>query len=227
MNGKTAKKLLMRGRVRAFWGQRAYFIVRLPKSVAPGEPEPLTFDGFERGNLAGRWHRPDKSEFIQITEYHTTREPVQDEEWHPVYFPTLDYRAEEPDEDGNHYESWSYWTGARYVRRPGVEGEGASSKDFDKTPLDEETVGAYRARSLWHRSLTELEPASLAPFREAQFWARSTHVLLSGDWMYIRFGVKWHNPKTKLRFCSSVAHAVTATKRAGINVRVLAPPRGS
>lgn len=65
MNGKTAKKILMKSRMNCLWGQRAYFHVRFPRDLVP-EPPQVEFPGFTPSAVQGRtWNRQDGA-FIQI-----------------------------------------------------------------------------------------------------------------------------------------------------------------
>lgn len=221
MNGKTARKLLMRGRSRNFWGRRAYLTVRVPVSLVPTPmPEPVRFEGFREGPFAGSWKSLDDSEYITISRVATGRDPHDTtfgymRPWQPVYFANRDHVGAV----GADYESWSYWTGTR-TKTVGTDVNEEPLQE--RSALDERTVGLHKAHQEW---LDRLQLEGLHPVLDALvisgYAAKSVHYEVKGQNILVTFGVKWFYPDTKLRFASGLGRAFRLAKRMGIPIRVI------
>ena len=207
MNGKTAKKCLMRGRTTSWWGRRAYLTVRVPVSLVPTPmPAPVRFEGFRAGPFPGLWESLAGSETITISRVMVGHDPNVGAilPWQPVYFanraPTV--RAA--------YEVWSYWTGTRIE----------DAREY--TALDEATVGRHKAHQEW---LDRLQLEGLHPVLDALVFAgseaKSVHFEVKGHDIFVTFGVKWFYPDTKLRFAANLGKAFRVAKRIGIPIRAI------
>lgn len=215
MNGKTAKKLLMRGRTKSFWGRRAYLTVRLPLSLVPTPcPEPVTFAGLSAEG-DGTWMNEDTTEIVHAYKASIGTDPrkLARMAHEPVYFATKEYDGD----DG--YEHWTFWTGTHY-RTIGTLADGRGI--HEKTPIDEATVARHKAYVEWHDRLhhTGLNPV-LDAFVEAGDSAKATYFEVEGDNLLVTYGVKYFYPNRKRRFAAKLARAFRTAKALGIQVRAL------
>lgn len=200
MNARSVRKRLMRGRRRAFWGDRAYLRVRLPASLVPTAPPAVEFPGMTPSVWAGTWLSADESECVVIGQWHCGVDPrdMARPAWEPVYF------AEQGDGGG-----WSYWTGHR-------------ERGEEREPLPEATVAQHRAFMAWQDSLTQYgHHESLDAFLDAGYWAKSTRASVDGGALLLEFGVNWRYPKRRRAFCADFARAMKVAKMLGVAARVL------
>jgi hypothetical protein len=209
MNGKTAKKLLMRGRAHGFWGRRAYLTVRLPLSIVSPPPPAPVFPGLAPSPyLDGLWLSPDESEHVSIEQLFCGADPsaFQHKPWEPVYF------AERERPDPAH-GGWSFWTGHRGRKvGDGVEHE----------PLPMDIVAMHRARDAWQRALYRYgQNDVLDAFLATGEWAKSMDWAVDGEHLLVMYGVKWFYPERKRRFAALLSRAMKTAKRAGVAARVL------
>jgi hypothetical protein len=204
MNGKTAKKLLMRSRV----GRRAYLTVRLPASLVP-HPEPLEFEGM-RPVYAGGWEKPDGSEAVDISHVYGRAESAPQD----ALFIEPEWSEEFA---GERVETVSWWEGRR-LRRITAEAEDG----YDSSPLEPGLIARHRDFALWRESLTKYGTHPVLDwFVAASEWAKDCDAQLRGEDLLLTYSVKWCYPRRKLGFSAALARAVREAKRAGVPVRVV------
>ncbi len=115
MNGRTIRKLLMRGRVRTMFGARALFVVRLPLSAIP-EPKP-SFKAPGKASYEGCWTRDNEDgtrTLFNIPELHGSRDPAKMDRKKNGFLPDIHHAkclSSETDEDGELYEKWVWYEG--------------------------------------------------------------------------------------------------------------------
>lgn len=240
MNGRTIRKLLMRGRVGTFYGARALFVVRVPLSAIP-EPVP-PFKPLGEASYEGCWSRPNEDgtrTLFHIAEIQGFRDPTKRKRKEKDGFiPDLHHvrcDSSEVDEEGELHEDWSWFEGTETLVGP-EPGGGQLAPVLGRRNLPAELVDAYVRKRRWANKYAYGPRAALGPVEEtglpwldelhyAAGFARRFQPLLHANSMDLAYFVKWWHPRTKLWFCAAMHKALDVCKKAGVDVRVLRPPR--
>lgn len=234
MNARAIKKRLMRGRVRSFWGRRAFITVRLPLSVIPVElpPEPHPRDDPEvadpelwESDMFGGWRRDlDASgRPVDILDYDGD---VTIESWS---FASVSC-GEDPRErleiaDRHVCESHGIF---RWVEGKHVRGHRLAGGPYEITRrrrLSDDLVDAHIAwadaqRRYLEGVLGETGSDVLDAFHAAATWARTTYPEVCDGFLYIAYSVKWFYADQKYRFCADLSRAIRLARANGVDVRV-------
>ena len=206
MNGRTIKKRLMKGRLRTFWGKRAFVTVRLPATLVPPEPPKSGPPGaHEKGSgweelAGGTWVRettqPDGS--------------VLHEVW----------------DIGHIYgggEDW--WEGITRTQTV-PPGGSLNTEAWVTEDLPDEEIEKHVAYEEWRAKwLIGMEGSTGQPvldaFHLAANAAKTTYPEIGNGFIYITYSVKWFYPWTKHRFCADLHRAFDVARKAGVPARLL------
>lgn len=201
MNGRTAYKLLMRGRTRNFWGRRAYFTIRIPLSAITE-----TYPRFD--SVALGLGRPDNS---------NTPQRIEDGRLHRAHF--------EWDEDASGLVGETFvYTAEAY--RAFIERDDPRPDILERAPVPQEIVKQYAAERAWGRKYAEtLEYPKGHPLEhlaDAVEWCKTTYYEVCGDYLYLTYSVKYFYPERARRFAAAAKKAVNVARKRGVTLRVVA-----
>lgn len=241
MNGKTAKKLLMRGRDSVFWGRRAFLTVRLPLSLVP-EPVPprVPVDRVgESTGMGGYWKRSDENGHTVLTAISHPSSGGDPQRFIdrgeikvPVYHVNHEsYEYDETDDDGkvigketSHHYDW--WEIHEYVFD---NYDTPEQKQIEDRAGSADLVDMYRARKQWIEKYTQGRGGEgtgipvLDGFLVAAYWAKTTYESVdeARGWFYITYSVKWFYSHRKRGFARDLSRAMKRAKKAGVLARVV------
>ena len=240
----------MRGRVKTFYGSRALFVVRIPRS-AIAEPVPPFKPPPGEEVLQGTWRVENEDgtttlreiRKIDRNETRPTPEGRSKKSFGGNFEPDihhLEYTQHEAILTDEVYEEWSWYEGVEVVRGPQAEGQMPSKVPvISRKNLPAEMVDAYVARRRWiekyawgplgyHNALPSTGIAWLDALHDAGRCAKRFQPLVytNSGAMDFSFFIQWRKcPEAKLSFCARMSRALKLAKRAGVDVRVLRPPR--
>lgn len=221
MNGKSLKKRLMRGKVKSFWGERAYLTVRLPMNLFP-----KPFPHFKGKHLASCWTEVKDGKLYQyyISNVSSGFDPRKRKEGECSKNFSLDIFFLEENDSNQEWKSYSWWEGARLV----FDSPDAKGKVIETTNLDKELISAYRSQTLWVVDYLQFGkfdecPQVLQEFLNASNWAKTFYHSFSKDYkyLYLTYSVKWKVPSYKRRFLNDLAKAMKVAKRSNLYIKVM------
>jgi hypothetical protein len=236
MNGRTVRKILMRGRTSTFFGARALFVVRVPLAAIPEPVPPFKAPG--ESAYEGCWTRDNEDgtrTLYSIPELHGFRNPTKrgpDKNGFQalIHHPVCRHSEIDP-EDGTLDEDWVWYEGTKIVTKPSDTGKRPEIISQENLPL--EMVEAYITKRRWFDKYVSREAAGgtglpwLDALHEAAGYARRFQPLCysQAGLIDLAYFVKWYNPRTKLWFCAAMSRALKLSKKMGIAVKVLRPPK--
>lgn len=236
MNGKTAKKLLMRSRHKYLFGPRAFPVLRFPLSILPPTP---VWNPPGKHYFGGCWikEEEDKTLAIYIRQVSGNYNPLLHEEKENITIHDLKKTFSWTDESGKEHVSWGWWEGLiEYWKKGSIGDEGiiANRKTdlIETKPLDPEIIKSYIEYQNWIKKNINLEVdenefETLTPFQKAVWhtahgwFTKTTYAHYDDKYAYLTFVVKWFYPSRKYAFSSALAKTVRIAKKFGINVRVI------
>ncbi len=236
MNGRTVRKILMKGRTKTFFGARALFVVRVPLAAIP-EPVP-SFEAPGKSAYEGHWTQENEDgtrTLFAIPELHgfrnpTTKGPNKNGFQPIIHHPVLKWSEIDP-EDGTVDEDWVWFEGTKTVIKPDDSGKRPPILSQENLPV--EMVEAYITKRRWFDKYVSRDSAGetglpwLDALHEAAKYARRFQPLCysQAGLIDLAYFVKWYNPRTKLRFCAAMSRALKLSKKMGIALKVLRPPK--
>lgn len=202
MNGRTAYKLLIRGRTRNFWGRRAYFTIRIPLS-AISETYPK-FDSVALGlGEPDNWGVFEKSEDGRLLR---TR---------------FEWDEDVPGLVGEVcvYDADAY---RAFIER----GVGAHPGILERKPVPKEIVDKYASEQAWaHKYAKMLEYPKGHPLEylaDAVKWCKTTYYEVVGDALQLTYSVKYFYPERARRFAAAAKKAINVARKRGVVCRAVA-----
>src|ERR1700760_607984 len=152
MNGRTVRKILMRGHVRTFFGARALFVVRVPLAAIP-EPKPV-FVAPGEASYEGCWSRDNGDgtrTLTHIPEVHGFRDPTERYRAKDGFIPDIHHvvcLSSETAEDGEKHERWIWYEGTELLL--GTETDSSKlAPVLARKNLPAEVVNAYVKKRRW------------------------------------------------------------------------------
>ncbi|MGK3981226.1 alpha-ketoglutarate-dependent dioxygenase AlkB [Sorangium sp. So ce118] len=201
MKARAIRKRLMRGRVVSFWGQRAYFTVRVPMSAYPEPmpPKPSVPGFLDDGGLLVS---DDGAKWIRVGEVCSSHEPDRD--------------------DGSAHLVEPYEYGFRWWEA--VETEKHADGQVSRRDRGEDLARAFSDRKRWidrwvhgygHPTGQALADALI----DATWPAKTVYAEEVPGALRLTYSVKWRYPDRRREFCAAIAKAFRVAKVCGVDLR--------
>lgn len=198
MHAKGIRKILMRGKIKTFWGERAYIKVAVPLALFPENPPPFELDPYL--NEDGYYI---KDGLIYNLYKVTGPDPTNEVNYNEIHFLS---KVEEE----NYYQWWE-----------GILLDKNTHKKVGEIP--ENIIAQYVKRRKWVNKYIYGNDSS-AVFQAlniAACYAKGPYYDLRTDNLILTYGVRWFYPDRKRKFCAALANACQYARYMGHPLRIL------